>query len=83
MIVLTVRPLDYGWSLQAPALRADMVFRSGAAAEQAARRLAERIARAGEPVKLVIRLKDSAVAGQFLFPPSRHPEPVDVWSRAA
>lgn len=70
---LTVEPLDFGWSLKVSGL-CEMLFRSGAAAEAAARRLATRLAMAGEPAKLVLRLRDGSIAGRFLAPPSPSPQ---------
>jgi hypothetical protein len=46
-----------------------MIFPTGAGAEQAARNLARRLADAGEPVILEIKLRNGARAGRFLFPP--------------
>jgi hypothetical protein len=83
MIVVTVRPLPGGWAVHASGLAGDMVFRSGAAAELAARRLAQQIADAGDPARLVVQLKDGSEGGRFLFPPSMHPKPQEAWGQAA
>ncbi|MBI1196479.1 MAG: DUF2188 domain-containing protein [Phenylobacterium sp.] len=83
MTTLTVRPVASGWAVTVAGVANEMMFRSGAAAEAAARRLAERLAAKGEPSKLVIRLRDGSVAGRFLFPP-RAPKPAAPrWREAA
>lgn len=69
MRTLEVRPLAFGWSLSLGGLAEATVYRSGAAAEAAGRRLAGRLAAAGEAVKLMIRLKDGSLGGRLLFPP--------------
>ena len=66
---VTVTPLDVGWAVGLPDGVGEMLFQSGAAAEAAARRLAQRLSHAGLPAKLVVRLRDGSVAGRFLFPP--------------
>jgi len=80
MKTLTIAPLPFGWSLEIPG-DLPTVYRSGSAAETAGRRLAEGLAAAGEPVKLVIRLRDGAIAGRFLFsPPFTRGEPALGWA---
>ncbi|PZQ59957.1 MAG: hypothetical protein DI570_15155 [Phenylobacterium zucineum] len=81
MLNLTVRPTPVGWSLCVPGVANAQFFLSGAAAEAAARRLGERLARQGEAVKLVIELRDGTLGGQFLIPP-RHVESA-AWRSAA
>lgn len=83
MNVMTIKPLSCGWALGVTGLAADMLFLSGAAAEQAARRLAERLATEGMASKLVIHLKDGSVGGRFLFPPAMESLAADRWGRAA
>jgi hypothetical protein len=75
---LTVRPLEVGWGLEVPGADGEMVFATGAAAEAAARRLAARMAAAGQPVKLVVRLKDGSIGGRFLFPPAMTPTTLEA-----
>lgn len=79
---LTVEPLDFGWRLKVSG-QCEMLFLSGAAAEGAARRLAARLAAAGEPAKLVVRLRDGSIAGRFLAPPSPRPQLTPAWLEAA
>ena len=75
---LTVAPLDFGWAIRIPGAAGEMLFHSGAAAEAAGRRLAERLSRAGLPAKLVVRLRDGSVGGRFLFPPRLDADPAQL-----
>jgi len=68
--VLEIAPLPVGWSLAVSGIPNPQLFRSGAAAEASARRLALRLAAHGEPTKLVVRLRDGSVGGRFLIPPA-------------
>ena len=68
MKTVVITPTDGGWSVQAEGMQS-LVFRSGAAAERAGRRMAEAIAAAGEPAELTIVLRDGSVAGRFACPP--------------
>lgn len=82
MRVLEIAPLPVGWSLAVSDVPNPQLFRSGAAAEASARRLALRLAAHGEPAKLVIRLRDGSIGGRFLFPPAV-PEDAAHLDRAA
>lgn len=64
-----VEPSSDGWIVRGDFRGGSFQFPTGARAEQAARDLAHRLADAGEPVVLEIRLRDGARAGRFLFPP--------------
>ncbi len=64
-----VEPSSDGWIVRGDFSGGPLQFATGARAEQAARDLAHRLADAGEPVILEIRLRDGARAGRFLFPP--------------
>ena len=64
-----VEPSGDGWIVRGDFRGRPLQFPTGARAEQAARDLAHRLADAGEPVVLEIRLRDGARAGRFLFPP--------------
>ncbi|MBI1684231.1 hypothetical protein I4Q42_11190 [Caulobacter hibisci] len=64
-----VEPSSDGWIVRGDFRGGPLQFPTGARAEQAARDLAHRLADAGEPVVLEIRLRDGARAGRFLFPP--------------
>lgn len=83
MTTVAVRPAASGWAVSIVGVANEMMFRSGAAAEAAARRLAERLAAEGEPSKLVIRLRDGSVAGRFLFPPRIAQPAAPRWREAA
>lgn len=80
---LEIRPLPVGWSLSISGVPGAMLFQSGAAAEAAARRLAGRLARHGEPAKLLIRLRDGSIGGRFVFTPALHEEDAAQPRRAA
>lgn len=64
-----VEPAGDRWIVRGDFSGGPMEFATGARAEQAARALAHRLADAGEPVVLEIRLRNGARAGRFLFPP--------------
>lgn len=68
MRIIDVKPLAHGWTVEVEQIDNDMVFRSGRAAEQAALRLAGRLARAGVPSEIRIHLKDGALGGRFFSP---------------
>jgi len=64
-----VEPSGDGWIVRGDFSESPLEYATGARAEQAARDLSHRLADAGEPVVLEIRLRDGARAGRFLFPP--------------
>src|SRR4051812_8224383 len=64
-----VEPAAEAWTVRSELFDNSMLFSTGARAEQAARDLARRLADAGEPIVLEVRLRDGAKAGRFLFPP--------------
>jgi hypothetical protein len=63
--LISVEPFGDGWAVRSDQLDNDMVFQRGAAAEAAAKILGDGLARLGRPAKIVIRLRDGTVAGQF------------------
>jgi hypothetical protein len=73
-----VEPLEDGWSVRGDFKDSPARFPTGARAEQAARDICHRLADAGDPVVLEIRLRDGARAGRFLFPPFGG-EPSRAW----
>lgn len=81
--VLSVEALPFGWAVRAKQAAVEMLFHTGAAAEAAGRRLAERLASAGVPVKLTVRLRDGSVAGRFIYPPTKASEATPAWLDAA
>lgn len=80
---LSVDALPFGWAVRTQAAAGEMLFRTGAAAEAAARRLAERLASAGVPVALTVRLRDGSTAGRFIFPPTAASDATPAWLDAA
>lgn len=73
MDVVAVEPLDSGWAVRAGELDNAMVFRSGKAAETAARDLAMRMAAAGRQTELRVTLRSGEIAARFLcLPPLDH-----------
>ena len=70
MRIIDVRPLAHGWTVRSEEIDDDLVFRSGHAAEQAALRLADRLAKAGTPSEIRIRLKGGTLGGRFFSPPA-------------
>ena len=64
---IDVRPMAVGWLVEGRSFANGLTFRSGAAAEQAARRLAENYARAGRTTAVCIYLRDGSLAGRFLY----------------
>jgi hypothetical protein len=73
MDMIDVRPLAVGWLVEGGSFDNGLTFRSGAAAERAARRLAEQYARAGRATAVRIFLRDGSLAGRFLYPQSAAP----------
>lgn len=65
--VITVAPAESGWTVNAEAFE-PMVFLSGAKAEAAARRLADKIAAGGDAAEIRIFLRDGALAARFARP---------------
>jgi hypothetical protein len=63
-----VEPLADGWAVRQDEVDNPQVFTSGAKAEDAALRLAERLARAGKPSEVVVYLRNGAMAGRFACP---------------
>lgn len=80
--LIRVEPVGPVWALSTCLSENPIYFSTGARAEVAARRLAERLADAGEPVVLEIRLRDGQRAGRFLFPPRFQAEVLEASSAA-
>lgn len=72
---IEVKALPDGWRVAVEGLANDIVFRSGRAAEGAARRLAQRLARAGETSEIRLYLRDGTLAARFLSPVLEVPTP--------
>jgi len=76
METIVVEPLAQGWTVRTDTVANDLVFRSGSSAEDAARALAFRLASAGSPVRLKLRLRNKEVAARFIcLPPLSEDEP--------
>jgi hypothetical protein len=65
---IVVTALPDGWKLSIDDIANDMIFHSGAEAERAARRLADRLARAGVWSEIRLHLKDGALGARFVCP---------------
>ncbi len=66
--IVSVTPTDSGWAVKADGFE-PTVFLSGAKAEAAARKLADRMAEGGGDVEIRIYLRDGTLAGRFLRSP--------------
>ena len=66
--IISVQPFGDGWSVRSDAFDSEMMFLSGAKAEAAARRLADKLTRGGESVEIRIFLRDGQLAGRVVRP---------------
>lgn len=73
-----VTPAGTGWAVHCDDIDNEMMFRSGAKAEAAARRLAQALADAGEPVEIEIHLRDGGHAARFVCVPAALADPSEV-----
>jgi len=81
---IAVTALPDGWKLTVDDIANDMIFRSGREAERAARRLADRLARAGVCSEIRVHIKDGTLAARFLSPArGSDPAKADVLDPAA
>lgn len=67
--VITVKPFLHAWAVDCSGVENPMVYATGGGAEQAARRLGERLAAAGEWVEIRVVLRDGTNGGRFVCPP--------------
>lgn len=74
MKTVSVVPAAHGWAVRSDAIDNELFFRTGAAAERAARRLAESLSQAGHAAKLSIHLRDGSPVATFLCPPQWAPQ---------
>jgi len=65
---IAVVALPEGWRVTVDNIANDIIFRSGAKAERAARDLADRLARAGVWSEIRVHLKDGSLAARRLSP---------------
>lgn len=78
---ILIRPMGDGWAVETPIADNPMVFRSGRAAEDAGKRLAERLARTGTTTELEMRLRSGARGARLVcVPPTKADEAVLVLS---
>jgi hypothetical protein len=68
--VISVQAAVGGWSVRSSAVDNEMMFLSGAKAEQAARRLGETLAADGQTAEIRIFLRDGSQAARFVCAPS-------------
>ncbi len=66
--VIYVEPLADGWAVRQDEVVNPQVFVSGAKAEDAAMRLAQRLADAGRSSEVIVYLRDGALGGRFTCP---------------
>ena len=66
--IISVQPFGDGWSVRSDAFDSEMMFLSGAKAEAAARRLADKLTRGGESAEIRIFLRDGQLAGRVVRP---------------
>lgn len=65
---IVIEPLAEGWALRQDKVDNPQIFSSGAKAEDAARRLAARLARAGQASEIQVFLRDGVMAGRIEWP---------------
>lgn len=70
MLYVRVAPAADGWEVSCDAIDNSMMFRSGAKAEDAARRLAQALADAGEFVEIDVVLRDGRRGARFVCAPT-------------
>ena len=66
--VIYVEPAAEGWAVRQDLIANSQVFASGAKAEDAAMRLAQRLARAGHASEVRVFLRDGMLGGRFACP---------------
>jgi hypothetical protein len=81
---ISVGPVPGGWRLEASVCGQGLMFLSGACAERQARALARRLAGLGYDMRVEVRDRRNAVAGQFRYPAApAAPDGVDTAFGAA
>jgi hypothetical protein len=63
-----VEPMAEGWAVRQDLVENHQVFSSGAKAEDAAMRLASRLAKAGQASEVHVYLRDGVLGGRFACP---------------
>jgi hypothetical protein len=67
--IISVQAAEGGWSVSSDATLNEMMFLSGAKAEQAARKLGEKLAADGQSAEIRIFLRDGVQAARFVCTP--------------
>jgi hypothetical protein len=67
--VISVQAAEGGWSVESNSTDNEMMFLSGAKAEQAARKLGEKLAADGQTAEIRIFLRDGTQAAKFVCTP--------------
>jgi hypothetical protein len=68
-VTISITAAPSGWRVQGDTLEQGMMFLSGAEAETAARRLAQRYSAAGQPTEIEVFLRDGSLAGRYVSTP--------------
>jgi len=64
--LISVEPFGDSWTVRSSQIANDLVFGSGREAENAAKRLGEQIAEAGDAAEIRIYVRGGALAGRFV-----------------
>ncbi len=70
---ITVQPVENGWIVVSPDRESPLRFASGAQAEIAARRMAERQSAEGKSTEIRIHLRDGSLGARFVCAPKAPP----------
>lgn len=70
MNTVSVVPAAEGWMVRCDTVSNELFFRTGAAAEREAKRMAQALAKAGKAARIIIHTRDGRPAAKFLCPPA-------------
>ena len=68
-LTICITAAQDGWRVEGDTVENGMMFLSGAEAETAARRLAQRYSDAGQPTEIEVFLRDGCLAGRYMSVP--------------
>ena len=68
-VTICITAAQDGWRVEGDTVENGMMFLSGAEAETAARRLAQRYSDAGQPTEIEVFLRDGSLAGRYMSVP--------------
>lgn len=68
-LTICITAAQDGWRVEGDTVENGMMFLSGAEAETAARRLAQRYSDAGQPTEIEVFLRDGSLAGRYMSVP--------------